>query len=871
MKRIFKYFRANHFDQDLDDELKAHLEERIDELVENGMNLDAARADALRQFGNRARVAEMCHEAWSLGPLDEIFHDLKYAIRVLRRNPVFATVSILSLALGIGINVTIFGAVNQVLLRALPYPRAGDLFAVWGRSINHGVEPMHVSAADFYDWRNQSRAFESLSAYSSWPMNLTDVDEPRRLEAQLVSANLFSTLDVKAEIGRAFQPDEDQEQSPPVVALSHHLWRELGGSDQIIGRQITLNGSPATVVGVMPAGFAFPDPETDAWTPLTLSAKNRSNRDGRWLSVIGRLRSGASMRDVNTEMDVIAKRLAATYPVSNNGWSVALVPLQEELVGKTRPILITLQIAALILLLITCANLANLLFARGAARTREVAVRAALGASRLRILRQLLAESLLLAAIGGALGFVLATPCLQFVKRFGNGLIPRANELHMDLSVGLFATGATLITVLIFGLLPALHSSRNDIGKGVGSGTRGTPRHIERKRGFLIILEIGLAFVLLVGAGLLSESMIRLQSTSTGLHPDHLLTLRITLSHSRYSTIAAQNTFFDQILSGIRILPGVLGAGEISDTPLKGNNPTFEFALDGLIHRSADPPVQAGLRLISTGYLQTAGIPLLQGRDFTSGDRVGAVPVAIINQAMARRYWPGSDPIGRRLRVKDEPQWITIAGLVPDVKHMGLKEEEGPVVYIPYAQKTQDWLAWTTLVIRTSGEPTSFVPAVRSVIRDLDRSQPVSEIGTLEEVLTKATAVPRFSASISNVMAGVALLIAVIGVYGLLSYTIAQRLSELSIRLALGASPVNVSLLLIRQSMLRVFAGVAVGLPTAWVLARYSQSLLFGIQPHDPYIFVGVPLVLVTASFVAVLAPAIRVFKINPASALRAE
>jgi putative ABC transport system permease protein len=871
MKRIVKYFRANRFDQDLDAELNAHLEERIDELVENGMNPEDARAEALRQFGNRTRVAEMCHEAWSFGPLDEFFQDLKYAVRVLLRDPVFATVSIISLALGIGVNVTIFGAVNQVLLRALPYPRAGDLFAVWGRSINHGAEPMHVSAADFYDWRNQSHAFESLSAYSSWPMNLTDVDEPRRLETQLVSASLFSTLDVNAEIGRTFQPDEDQEQSPPVVVLSHHLWRELGGSDKIIGQRLTLNGSPATVVGVMPAGFSFPTPETDAWTPLTLSARNRSNRDGRWLAVIGRLRSGASMRDADTEMDVIAKRLAAAYPVSNNGWSAALVPLQEDLVGKTRPILITLQIAALVLLLITCANLANLLFARGAARTREIAVRAALGASRLRILRQLLAESLLLGAIGGALGFGLAAPGLLFAKRFGNGLIPRADELHMEVSVGLFATGATLITVLIFGLLPALHSSRDDIGKGVGAGTRGTPRHIERKRGFLIIVEIGLAFVLLVGAGLLSESMIRLQSTPTGLRPDHLLTLRITLSHSRYSTNSAQNIFLDQILSNIRTLPGVLGAGEISDTPLKGNNPTFEFVLDGLMHRSADPPVQAGLRLVSTGYLQTAGIPLLRGRDFTSGDRAGAVPAAIINQAMAHRYWPGSDPIGRRLRLKDEQQWITIAGLVPDVKHMGLKEEEGPVVYIPYAQKTQDWLAWTTLVIRTSGEPASLIPAVRSVIRGLDRSQPVSEIGTLEEVLTKATAVPRFSASISSVMAGLALLIAVIGVYGLLAYTIAQRFSELSIRLALGASPVDVALLLIRQSMLRVFAGLAVGLPMAWVLANYSQSLLFGIQPHDPYIFVGVPLVLVTASFVAVLTPAIRVFKINPASALRAE
>ncbi len=871
MKRILMYFRSRRFERELRAEMQAHVEERIDDLVERGLTPEAARVEATRQFGNRTRLAERCYVEWAFGWLDELSQNLRFAFRMLVRNPVFATVSILSLALGIGTNAAIFGAVDQVLLRPLPYRQPANLFGVWGHKANQDGEHMHVSAADFYDWRAQSHAFESLSAFSNWPMNLTNVEDPRRLETQLVSANLFSTLGVDAQLGRVFRPDEDQEQSPFVVVLSHRLWRELGGSPDLIGRQLTLNGSSATVVGVMPASFVFPTPETEAWVPLSLSAKNRSNRDGRWLSVIGRLSGGSSERDATTEMDLIAHRLAAAYPDSNTGWSATLIPLHEQLVGKTRPFLLMLQGPAALLLLITCVNLANLLLARSAARAKEIAVRAALGASRARILRQLLAESLLLAFLGGIFGLALAVPGIEFARKFGSGLIPRSGEVRMNLPVALFAMGATLTTVLIFGLMPAMHASRSDLTEGIGSTSRGTPRHMERKRGVLIVIEVGLASVLLVAAGLLGESFARLQSTPTGLRVDHLLTMRLTLPTSRYPTNTSQNSFFDQVLGKVRDLPGVLEAGEISDTPLKGNNPSFEFAVDGVARRPNDPPIQAGLRAISTGYLQMARIPILKGRDFASGDRAGALPVAIINQAMALRYFPGLDPIGRRVRIKDEQQWITITGLVPDVKHMGLREQEGPVVYIPYEQKTQSWLAWTTLMVRTEGEPLSFAPSVRGAIRDFDKSQPVSEVGTLEEVLTKSTAIPRFTASIFSMLAGLALLISIIGVYGLLAYTVAQRFLELSIRLALGASPLHVSLLMLRQSMLRVLVGVAGGLLIAGLLTRYAQSMLFGVSPHDPLVFIAVAFVLLAASFGALLAPAWRVFRMDPAAVLRAE
>jgi len=871
MRRILRYFRAKRFASDLAAEMRAHIEEKVDELIVEGLRPEEARSQAMRNFGNRMQVAEVCREQWAFGSLDAIGQDLRYAIRVLRKTPVFTLMAALSVALGIGVNTILFSAVNHVLLRSLPYRQPDRLFAVWSRSVSHGSEPMHVSAADFYDWRAESRSFESLEAYASWPMNLTNVDEPRQLKTELVSGGFFSTLGVGAQIGRTFLQDEDREQSPLVVVISHHLWREMGEPAQIVGRPLTLNGSPAKVIGVMPAGFAFPSPEVDAWVPLSLSSQNRSNREGRWLAVIGRLRESNSRRDAATEMDVISHRLAAAYPVTNTGWSTSVSPLQDELVGKVRPILLTLQAGGLLLLLIACVNLANLLLARGASRAREIGVRAALGASRARIVRQLIVESAVLAALGGGMGIALALQGITLVRTFGDGLIPRADEIRLGGPVVGFAVAMTLLTALIFGLAPAIHASRVDVREKIVSGARGTPRSVERKRGLLVAIEVGLASVLLVGAGLLGESLAHLVTMAPGLRTDHVLTLRLTLPRSHYPTNTLQNAFFERILEGVRRLPGVRDAGEISDTPLEGNNPTFEFDLEGAIHGPTDAPIQAGLRAVSPGYLQAAGIPVLKGRDFTLDDRAGHLPVAIINQAMARRYWPISNPVGRRLRLKEDQRWLAVTGVVPDIKHMGLKADEGPVVYIPYAQKTQDWLAWTTLVVRTAGEPMDIVPAIRGAIRGLDKNQPIAEVDTLDRVLTRSTAMPRFTTAVIGAVSGFALLIAVLGVYGVLAYTVAQRVPELGIRLTLGASPFQVLWLLLRSTMLRVLAGITGGLLAAWWLARLLETLLFGVRPDDPATFAGVACILLLVSVAAMLVPARRAMKIDPMTALRAE
>jgi putative ABC transport system permease protein len=637
MRRILRYFRARRFECDLAAEIQAHLDEKADDLAAEGVPQGELRLRVLRQFGNRTRVIEASRDQWIFRSFDEALQDLRYTARVLRRSPAFTAAAMLSLALGIGANTIIFSVVDQVLLRSLPYLQPGRLFAVWSRSAAHGAEPMHVSPADFYDWRTQSQSLESLSAYANWPMNLTNVAEPRRLETELVSANLFSTLGSKAQIGRIFLPEEDQEQSPFVVVISHHLWQAMGGSLQIVGQRLTLNGAQATVVGIMPAGFAFPSPEIDAWVPLSLSAQNRTSREGRWLAVIGRLRAGVTSHDAEAEMDVITRRLAAAYPATNRGWSASLVPLQDELVGKTRPILLTLQAAVLLLLLITCANIANLLLAKGTARRREIGVRAALGAGRRRIVRQLMMENLALASAGAVVGLALAMEGIKLMRTVGDGLIPRAGEVHLSAPIAIFALATTIITTLLFGLGPALHVSRAGLREQISSGTRGTPLSTERKRRVLVIAEVGLASVLLVGAGLLAGSLVHLLSTAPGLRTDHLLSLRITLPHSQYPTNARQLAFFDQILGRARGLPGVLAAGEVSETPFKGNNPSFDFMLERISRSPSDAPVQAGIRAISTGYLSTTGNPLLKGRDLTADDRAGSMPVVL---ERLRSCWP---------------------------------------------------------------------------------------------------------------------------------------------------------------------------------------------------------------------------------------
>lgn len=867
MKRLLRYLRLQRFEEQLADELQGHIEEVVERYQAAGFTPDEARQAALRDFGNRTLVAENCREEWRWALLDETASDLRYAARVLLASPVFTLVAISSLALGIGINATVFSAIDRVLIHALPYPQAERLVSLWGRTQEGGGAHMHVSVADFDDWRAQSRAFTGLSAFASWPMNLTGVDEPRRLQTELVSANLFDVLEARPAVGRTFFEAEERPESAPVVVLSHALWRALG--QPAMGRTLTLNNSPATVIGVMPASFSFPSPDVDAWVPLSLTAANRANREGRWLQVIGRLANGARLANAQSEMELIARRLAAAHPATNKGWSVSLVPLHDQVTGRATRVLWTLQIGALVLLLITCANLANLLLARGASRGREIAMRTALGADRWRIVRQLLVESFVLASLGGGLGIALAVIGTRILRTVPETLLPRATEISLSAPVLIAAIAVTALTAILFGVAPALSASRADLNLQLASGLRGTPFGADRKRAFLMATEIGMAAMLLVCAGLLVTSTVRLLSIDPGIQVNGLLTVRLTLPHSQYPTNAAQNAVFERVLDNVRALPGVSAVAEISDTPLAGNNPTFEMLLRERRNPS-ELPIRAGLRAISPGYLTAAGVSLASGRAFTSDDRADTPPVGIVNQTMARQAWPNGDAVGSRVRLKDGSAWVTVVGVVPDVKQLGLTEEEGPVLYIPYAQNRQDWMSWTTLVIRANTEPDTLLPSIRKAIHAVDKNVPIAEVDDLNKLLSRSTAIPRFLAGTAGFLSAFSLLVAVIGIYGLLTYNVARRIPEIGIRITLGASGREISRLLLRQMMTPVLTGLACGLTVAWWAGKFVERQLFRVRPHEPSIFFGVAASLAVASLVAVLGPTRRARHIDPSAALRA-
>ena len=869
MKRFLRYLRMRHFETDLDAEIQEHIDEKIEDHLATGLPIEEARARALREFGNRTRLLETCREQWGAALLDEFMADIRYSTRVLRKNPLFAFVAISCLALGIGVNVVTFSAIDHVLLQPLPYPESQRLVVIWGQKPSSGSEHLYVSPADFYDWRARSQEFSFMAAFAAWPMNLTNIENPRKLHAQLISANLFALLRVQPERGRTFQENEDAADAQPVVVISHRLWRSIG--EPQVGSRLTLNSSSYAIVGVMPASFSFPSLDVEAWVPLSLSAANRSNREGRWLQVVGRLNTHATLAGAHSEMELIASQLAAAFPASNNNLSVSLVPLQDEVVGKTSPILWTLQGGTLLLLIVTCANLANLLLAQSASRTREIAMRTALGASRGRIIRQLLVESFVLSLAGGCLGLSFAQAAITVIRRLPASVLPRAAEISISLPVLLAAISISAFTAILFGAAPALQASRINLRNEMSVAWRGTSRNAEEKRGFLVTVQIATAVVLLIGAGLLCASAVRLISTPTGLKVDHLVTITLTLPHSQYPTIAAQNALFDKVLEGVQNTPRVSSAAAISDTPLAGNNPTLEIVTDQDVSRRYNPPFRAGFRVVSPGYFATAGIPVSRGRAFDSSDRTNNQRVAIVNQTMAHRVWGSANPIARRIRLKENQEWLNVVGVVPDVKQLGLGVAEGAVLYIPYSQNTQPWMSWTTLLVRTAAQPSAVLPSIRKKIRAVDKNLPLEQAGTLEEILSRATIIPRFVAITAGLLSVFSLLIALLGVHGLVAYTVERRIPELGIRVALGASRLQISTLLFQGMMFRVVAGLACGLVIAWCSTKLISSQLFEIRPHDPAIFAGVAACLGLASMLAIIAPARHALSIDPSSALRVE
>jgi putative ABC transport system permease protein len=805
--------------------------------------------------------------------LHELGQDLRFGFRTLLKNPSFTAIAVIALALGIGANSAIFSVVNTVLLRPLPYKDPDRLVMVWEDATRHGYPRDTPAVANYLDWRTQNHVFEEMAAVADQSLNLTGVGDPERLEGSGANASLFTVLGVAPQIGRAFTAEEDQAGANRVVLLSNGLWaRRFGADPAIVGKQITLNGQPHTVVGIMPAQFQFPSQDVELWVPLAFSQQQAANRGRHYLQVVARLKQGVTLAQAQAEMNTIASRLQQQNPQQNTDLGAAVVPLHEQVVGDIRPALLILLGAVGLVLLIACANVANLLLARAAVRQKEIAVRVAFGASRWRLIRQFLTESVLLAAIGGAFGLVLSVIGIKLLPRFIPPNISQVKTIALDSRVLGFTILVSLLTGVIFGLFPALQASMfkpnetlKEGGRDSSSGNRGN-----RMRALLVIAEVAVSLVLLIGAGLLINSFLRLRNLDPGFNSQNLLTMRIVLPDLKYPDQAHRSAFYTDLIQRVEALPGVKSAAVTTNLPLYRQGNSTGVEIEG---RPAPPPGQEIIittRVISPKYLTTMGIPLLRGRQFGPEETAKMPGAVIISETMARRYWPNEDPLGKRLtpgRNAGPEDWFQIIGIAKDVKQFELTAASKPQMYLPYVQA--DFFAPRDLVVKTDVDPIGMAATVRRAVWEIDKDQPVSNIKTMDEIAAESVARQRFSMLLLAIFAGVALVLAAVGIYGVMSYSVTQRRNEIGIRMALGAQRSDVLKLTVGQGLKLVLVGVSVGLVGAFVLTRLMVSLLFGVGATDPGTFIGISVILVSVALIASYIPARRATKVDPLVALR--
>ncbi|MFL6255011.1 MAG: ABC transporter permease [Pyrinomonadaceae bacterium] len=806
-----------------------------------------------------------------------LLQDVRYAGRTLLKSPGFALVAVAALALGIGANTAIFSVVKAVLLSPLPYPEPEQL--VWVREINPGAdipdEP--ASMPNYNDWRTQAGSFEGVAAFGYAGGTITEGDrEPERVAGLSTSANFFQVVGVAPALGRGFLPEEEQTGHNRVVVISHGLWQRRFGSDpNVVGRQITITGNVHTIVGVAPAGFRTPVPgpkPPDLWFPIAFRF-DESLRRSDFLNVVGRLKAGATVEQARAELESVAARLAQEHPGTNAGWTVKVEPLHERVVGNVRQALWVLMGVVGFLLLIACANVANLLLARAAVRQKEIAVRSALGARRGRLVRQFLTESVLLALAGGALGVVLAAWGVELLVALSPGNIPRLEEVGLDARVLAFTFGVSALTGIVFGLLPALSASKTDLSVSLKEGgSRGSTAGAgaRRLRSALVVSEIAITVVLLTGAGLMIRSFMAVQSVDPGFRPERIVTFDFALPMTKYKEEAQRAAFYEQLTTRVASLPGVERAAVVDALPLSGGGSVLGFVVEG---RPPLPPEQvqdADFFSVTPDYFDVMGIPLVRGERLSERHRADVPDVTVINEAMARRYFPGEDPIGKRLNLGDPANtpWMTVIGIVRDARTGGLDKEPYPQMYVPAAQSPS---RAGTFVARTSGEPTSIAPALRRELAAIDRDLPLYNMSTMERVLSDSISRRRFQMILIAAFAGVGLLLAAVGIYGVISYSVAQRRHEIGVRMALGARAANILRLVVGQGLGLTLAGVGLGLAGAFVLTRVLASLLYGVSATDPLTFACVSLALLGVALLACLVPARRATKVDPMIALRYE
>ena len=875
--RLRSLLRRDQVEQELDEELRYHLDRQIEENLSKGMTADESRYAALRAMGGIEQHKESCRDTRRVNLIEDLAQDLRYGLRMLRKSPGFASIAVLTLALGIGANAAIFSVVYGVLLQPLPYAEDDRLVTLSQSYPQKGLATWGISQANFALYRDHNQSFEKIAAYNSPGFNLTGSATPERLQGSAVTVDFFDVLGVQPGWGRAFRAEEDAPGKNSVCILSYGLWqRRFGGDPQIVGQSLLLNDTPTEVVGIMPQGFAFPNRNVELWIPLGLNPQRMFGYTHRG---IARLKPGVSVSQAEADTTNIfwsaaqenpAIAGAAAPPPEGADMKTIVRPLKDVIVGDTKTPLLVLLGAVGLVLLIACANVANLLVARAASRTREIALRFALGATPGRVIRQLITESLLLALIGGVAGTALAWLAVGLLRQLPSlQQVPRLAEVSINPTVLAFTAALAVLTGLLFGLAPALRTYKLGLAAGMREGMRGSAsRESRRLNSALVGAQFALCLVLLIGAGLLLKSFQRLVSVSPGFQPENVLSMRLALPNNRYANADQTVQFFDHLLERVRSLPGIRSAGVVSLLPFSDGRTSDGYVVEGHEPESGGVAPNAQDRVVSPGYFQTLEIPLLRGRDFLASDRANSLPVAIVDETLARRYWPDGDALGKRIRYSWSDEWRTIVGVTAGVKNINLRETMEPHFYYPYAQSQSQEMY---LTVRTVGEPAAVTAAIRSEVQALDADLPVWGVKPLTDAVDQTLNNQRLTNTLLAVFALLAVLLAAVGIYGVMSLYVNNRTTEFGIRMALGAQPSALLRSVLRQGLTLTLAGVAAGTAAAFALMRMLASLLFEVSATDPAVFFSVPVLLIAVAVLACYIPARRATRVDPLVALRYE
>jgi predicted permease len=871
--RFGNLFRRKKLSGEVQEELQFHLEARVRDNLAAGMTPQEARQDAVRRFGGELLASEKTRDADILAWLETLGKDARFAFRSLAKHRGVTAVAVLSLALGIGANTAIFSAIHAVLLRPLPYKDPGRLAFLWMDNRRLGLHEDLTSYPNFEDWK-KNRSFEDLAGFVPTDSIMSALEEPARVPDALITSNLFSVLGVQPALGRGFTPKEEEPGADRLVILSHALWRTQFAADaHVLGRTLELNGQPYQIAGVMPAGFAFPSKNTQLWRPLALSARGRANRGGYFLTVVGRLKPGVRIEDAHSEMAAIGVRLEQQYPDQNRGYGVWVVPLLRQTVGRMREVLLVLLGAVAFVLLIACGNVANLFLGRGAARGREIAVRSALGAGRSRLIRQLLTESTVLSLLAGGLGLAVAFWGIRGLVLLAPKDLPRLDEIAIDIPVLIFTLAVSLIAGILFGIVPALRVSRVDLNDALREGGRSLSggRGMRYLRSGLTVAEVALSMILLTGAGLMIRSLVSLQAIHPGFQTENVLTWRVSPSRARYPQPPQLAAFYADLLQRLQSIPGVLNAAVTTDVFLSSTPNSGSFAVEGHPSPPPEQQIEATTDRVSINYFQTMGVRLIHGRFFNEHDGPDTTPVALINETMARRFWPGEDAVGKRFKFGDAGSpgpWLTVVGIVGDMRRQGQDKVARCETFAALAQRPARGM---TLVVHAASDPAKTAGMVRDAVRSVDRSAVLFERSTIADQIGESLAQRRFQTLLLSLFSLLALVLAAVGIYGVVYQSVSQRTNEIGIRVALGAQKSSLLGMIVGEALRMVLVGALAGGIAAFAISRALSSFLYSVTAADPVTYVAVALLLALAAVLASVIPARRAAGVDPINALRYE